>query len=66
MPKMKTNSSAKKRFSKSGGKKGLFKRAKAYRRHLLTKKSRKTKRDLRKTGYFTKGDAKHIAALLPY
>ncbi len=45
MPKVKTHSGAKKRFKKL--KSGLFKAARPFRRHLLTKKSRKRKRDLR-------------------
>ena len=45
MPKVKTHSGAKKRFKKL--KSGLFKAARPFRRHLLTKKSRKTKRNLR-------------------
>ena len=63
MPKMKTRSAAKKRFSKIGNK---IKRAKAYRRHLLTKKTPKQKRNLRKGGYISKSDQKRIARLLPY
>lgn len=64
--KMKTNSAAKKRFRRSGGKKGLLKRSKAFRRHLLTKKSAKCKRDLRQGGYVNSRDAGHINSLLPY
>ena len=45
MPKMKTHSAAKKRFKKL--KSGLIKMIKAYRRHLLTKKSAERKRSLR-------------------
>lgn len=44
MPKQKTNSSAKKRFSLTGT--GKIKRAKAYKRHILTKKSTKRKKRL--------------------
>jgi large subunit ribosomal protein L35 len=44
MPKQKTNSSAKKRFSITGT--GKIKRAKAFKRHILTKKSTKRKRRL--------------------
>jgi large subunit ribosomal protein L35 len=44
MPKMKTNSSAKKRFSVTGT--GKVKRAKAFKNHILTKKSTKRKRAL--------------------
>lgn len=62
---MKTNSAAKKRFRRTGGKKGLIKRAKAYRRHLLTKKSTKRKRDLRMGGYINKSDARRLSLLLP-
>ncbi len=62
---MKTRSAAKKRLKKvAGGKK--IKRSKAYRRHLLTKKSRKTKRDLRNTSYVSSADLKNMLKLLPY
>lgn len=65
--KVKTKSAAKKRFKKVGGKNGVkIKRAKAYRRHLLTKKSRNTKRALRKGGYVGKSNFKSILQLLPY
>ncbi|MCX5921987.1 MAG: 50S ribosomal protein L35 [Candidatus Dependentiae bacterium] len=67
MPKMKTRSAAKKRFKKVGGSKSIkIKRGKAFRRHLLTSKSRKTKRDLRGVAYVSKADFKHILGLLPY
>jgi len=66
MPKVKTRSAAKKRFRKVGGTKVRIKRAKAFRRHLLTKKSRNTKRGLRKTAYVGKADIKRILPLLPY
>lgn len=49
MPKMKTNSGAKKRFALTGT--GKIKRKHAYKRHILTKKSTKAKRRLTKTGY---------------
>ena len=45
MPKIKTNRSAAKRFKVTGT--GKLKRNKAYKRHILTKKSTKTKRNLR-------------------
>jgi large subunit ribosomal protein L35 len=48
MPKMKTNSGAKKRYSLTGT--GKIKRKHAYKSHILTKKSTKRKRNL---GYFT-------------
>jgi len=64
MPKMKTHSATKKRFRRVGN--GKVKRSKAYRRHLLTKKTRKRKRDLRGTGYVSKADEKIFKILLPY
>jgi len=64
MPKMKTHSASKKRFKKTGG--GKIKRAKAYRRHLLTKKTKKNKRDLRKRTYISSCDLPNINILLPY
>lgn len=66
MYKLKTNSAAKKRFRKTGGKKILVKKGKAFRRHLLTHKSRKKKRQLRSSAYVHPSDAKNIVALLPY
>ena len=64
MPKMKTKSAAKKRFKKLAS--GLIKKSKAFRRHNLTKKSRKTKRDLRHANYVNDSDMSHVARLLPY
>jgi len=64
MPKMKTHSSAKKRFRVTG--KGKVKRAKAYRRHLLTDKKRKTKRNLNGVAYIAACDLHKIKRLLPY
>ena len=49
MPKQKTHRGAAKRFNLT--KRGLVKRAKAYKRHILNKKTRKTKRNLRRTAY---------------
>ena len=48
MPKMKSNSGAKKRFKTTGT--GRLKRSKAFANHILTKKSQKRKRNLRKKG----------------
>lgn len=48
MPKMKTKKSAAKRFS---AKKNVIKRGSAFRSHILTKKSKKTKRGLRSAQY---------------
>ena len=64
MPKVKTHSGAKKRFKKL--KSGLFKAARPLRRHLLTKKTRKRKRQLRAGLYIDSRDRRHIAPLLPY
>lgn len=60
--KMKRRSAAKKRFKVVG--KNKIKRARAYRRHLLTHKSAKRKRRLRKGTYVSKADSKRIAELL--
>ena len=64
MPKMKTNRSAAKRFRKTGS--GKLKRAKAFTSHILTKKSAKRKRNLRKTGYVSTTQEKVMKKLLPY
>ena len=61
---MKTVSAAKKRFKKVG--KNKIKRSHSFRRHLLTKKSAKRKRDLRTTAYISKADLKMVKLLLPY
>lgn len=62
--KMKTHRGAAKRFKKTAS--GKLKRGKAYTSHILTKKSPKRKRNLRKSGLVSKGDQKRIAQLLPY
>ncbi len=62
MPKMKVRSAAKKRFKKVGNKK--IKRGKAFRRHLLSHKSTKRKRHLRKGAYISPSDVRRIAELL--
>ena len=64
MPKMKTHRGAAKRFRKTGT--GKLKRAKAFKSHILTKKSSKTKRNLRKAGYVSKTQEKIMKKLLPY
>jgi large subunit ribosomal protein L35 len=63
MPKLKTHKSVSKRLKVTGS--GKVKRAKAYKRHLLTGKSTKTKRGLRKTGYISDANIKAVRALLP-
>ena len=47
-------------------KRGLVKRAKAYKRHILNKKTRKTKRNLRRTAYVSECYANTIKKLVPY
>lgn len=63
MPKMKTRRSAAKRFSVTGT--GEFKRNKAFRSHILEKKSPKRKRNFRKAALVSKSDWKRVARLLP-
>lgn len=64
MPKMKTHKGSAKRFKKTGT--GKLKRSSAYTSHILTKKSPKRKRQLRKAGMVSKGDQKRIQSLLAY
>lgn len=64
MPKLKTHSGAKKRFKKRKG--GSIKITKAYRRHLLTKKSAKRKRAMRAAATIASADKSHFKYLLPY
>jgi large subunit ribosomal protein L35 len=62
MPKMKTNSGAKKRFTLTGT--GKIKRKHAYKSHILTKKSKKRKRNLTYFGEVDKADQDNIKRLL--
>lgn len=64
MPKMKTKKSVSKRFKLTGT--GKLKRGKAFKSHILTKKSTKTKRKLRKTGYVSATQEKTMKQLMPY
>ncbi|HSC22744.1 MAG TPA: 50S ribosomal protein L35 [Casimicrobiaceae bacterium] len=64
MPKMKTKSGAKKRFRVRGS--GSVKRSQAFKRHILTKKSTKNKRQLRGSLGVDKTNAAAVAAMLPY
>ena len=64
MPKMKTHRGAAKRFKVTGT--GEIKRAKAYKSHILTKKSPKRKRQLAQLTIVDKSDKKRIKRLLPY
>ena len=63
MPKLKTHRGAAKRFSVTGT--GKIKRKKAYKSHILTKKSAKRKRGLAKTGLVDVSDYKRVAAMIP-
>tara|TARA_B100000886_G_scaffold268660_1_gene192728 strand:- start:871 stop:1062 length:192 start_codon:yes stop_codon:yes gene_type:complete len=63
MPKMKSNSGAAKRFSKSSS--GEYKRAQSHRRHILTKKSTKRKRHLRDYMTVSKADKSLVKRMLP-
>jgi len=64
MPKMKTKSSAKKRFSVRAG--GSIKRGQAFKRHILTKKTTKVKRHLRGAVAVHERDAASVRAMMPY
>ncbi|HDZ27980.1 MAG TPA: 50S ribosomal protein L35 [Candidatus Aminicenantes bacterium] len=64
MPKLKTHRGAKKRFKVTGKKKILH--SKAYKSHLLTKKSAKRKRKLGKQALIKSPDRKKIKKMLPY
>ena len=64
MPKLKTRRAAAKRFSKTGS--GKFRSHHAYASHILTKKSTKRKRGLRKPGVLSTADQKRADRMLPY
>lgn len=64
MPKMKTHRGAAKRFKVTGT--GKIKRFKAFKSHILTKKSQKRKRNFRKATIVSHGDTMRITQLLPY
>jgi large subunit ribosomal protein L35 len=64
MPKIKTNRGAAKRFRITGT--GKFKRKRAFQRHILTSKSNKRKRQMRRSQLVDPADVKKIAKLLPY
>ncbi|MFO7555147.1 MAG: 50S ribosomal protein L35 [Desulfobacterales bacterium] len=63
MPKIKTNRAAAKRFKKTGTGKFVF--SKSHASHILTKKTRKRKRALRKSQIIDKTNRKAIKLLLP-
>ena len=64
MPKMKTSRAAAKRFKVTGT--GNLKRNKAYKRHILTKKTTKTQRNLRKATMTDETNVKNMKKILPY
>ena len=64
MPKMKTKRSAAKRFKIRSG--GSIKRSQAFKRHILTKKSTKNKRQLRGSTSVHSTNADSVKAMLPY
>jgi large subunit ribosomal protein L35 len=64
MPKLKSKRSAAKRFKRLG--KGGFKRASAFKRHILTKKSAKRIRNLRGPTTVHPSDVAEVAQMLPY
>ena len=64
MPKVKTKRAAAKRFKKTGT--GELKRMKAYKSHILTKKTTKRTRNLRKTAYIAEEEQSKIGKLIPY
>lgn len=64
MPKMKTKRAAKKRFHVTGS--GKLKRMKAYKSHILTKKSTKRKRNLRQAAVTDCTNVKNMKKILPY
>jgi large subunit ribosomal protein L35 len=64
MPKLKTNRGAAKRFTKTGS--GAFKRGQSHLRHILTKKSRKRKRQLGAPSEVNKSDVAMVRRMLPF
>lgn len=64
MPKIKSHRGAAKRFRKTGT--GKFKRTHAFTSHILTKKSAKRKRNLRKNTLVAKSDQRTVERMLPY
>jgi large subunit ribosomal protein L35 len=64
MPKIKTNRGAAKRFARTAT--GSFKRNASHRRHILTKKSSKRKRQLRNSHLLNKADERAARRMMPY
>ncbi|HWR82331.1 MAG TPA: 50S ribosomal protein L35 [Candidatus Deferrimicrobium sp.] len=63
MPKMKTQRGAAKRFKKTAT--GKIKRHKAFKTHILTKKTTKRKRGLRKSALVSSADTRRVRHMLP-
>ena len=64
MPKIKSHRGAAKRFKKTGT--GKFMRSKAFKRHILTSKTKQRKRHLQGTHVVDKSDAPRLKRMLPY
>ena len=64
MPKLKTKRGAAKRFKKTGS--GKIIRSKAFGNHILTKKTTKRKRSIRKSGVLNSANVKSVSRLIPY
>lgn len=64
MPKMKTKRAAAKRFTATGS--GKLKRNKAFKSHILTKKTTKRKRNLRQSAIADASNVKSLKKILPY
>ena len=64
MPKIKTNRGAAQRFKKTGS--GKIRKNRAFTSHILTTKTTKRKRNLRKSSIMAPADAKRIKVLIPY
>jgi len=64
MPKLKTHRGAAKRFKKTAT--GKFKRAKAFKSHILTKKTSKRKRHLDTDTLISEADQRRIGRMIPY
>jgi len=64
MPKIKTKRGAAKRFKKTGS--GKIIRSKAFGNHILTKKTTKRKRSIRKSAVLNSANVKSVSRLIPY
>jgi len=64
MPKLKTKRGAAKRFKKTGS--GKIMRSKAFGNHILTKKTTKRKRSIRKSAVLNSANVKSVSRLIPY